>query len=73
MSTRTDATHDATDASPRIDEPTDFSRPASDPGRDSPPTDTSWTARCQRQFSGADTSRLKNLADDENESMHDGV
>ncbi|MFD1647511.1 hypothetical protein [Haloarchaeobius litoreus] len=71
MSTRTDATS----TSPRIDESPDFSRPepTSDPERDSPPTDVSWTAQCQRQFDTADTGRCKNLADDGNESMHDGV
>jgi len=75
MSTRTDATPDATSTNPRIDESTDFSRPEprGEPERDSPSTDVSWTAQCQRQFSSADTSRCKNLADDENEAMHGGV
>ena len=75
MSTRTDATPDAASTSPRIDETTDFSRPepTSEPERDSPSTDVSWTAQCQRQFSSADKSRCKNLADDENEAMHGGV
>jgi hypothetical protein len=37
-----------------------------------PPTDISWVALCQRQFSDSDR-RLKNLADGENAAFHDGV
>lgn len=86
MSTRTDAAYDdATTTSPRTDPTTDdFSastedqRPAS---ADSPPTDdapaphgdTAWTDRCKRQFSTTDTGRLRNLNDDENQAMQDGV
>jgi hypothetical protein len=75
MSTRTDATRDASSTTPSIDESTDFSRPEppSETEPDSPPTDVSWVDRCQRQFSSGDTSRCRNLADDGNEAMHDGV
>lgn len=72
MSTRPETTPETASTTPRIDETTDFSRP--EPTSDqSPPTDVSWTARCQRQFSSTDTRRCKNLADDENEAMHGGV
>lgn len=37
-----------------------------------PPTDISWVALCQRQFSDSER-RLKNLADGENAAFHDGV
>ncbi|WP_256296877.1 hypothetical protein [Haloarchaeobius salinus] len=75
MSTRTDATPDAASTSPRIEESTDVPNPEPEtgPDRESPPTDVSWIAQCQRQFSSTDTSRCRNLADDENESMHGGV
>jgi hypothetical protein len=66
MSTRSNTTLER--AAPTVDEPTD-----SDSRRGPPPTDSSWVARCQCQFSTTDTTRLANLTDDENEAMHDGV
>jgi hypothetical protein len=75
MSTRPETTPDTASTTTTIDESTDLSRPepTSAPERESPPTDVSWTAQCQRQFDTGDTSRCKNLADDANESMHGGV
>ncbi|WP_267640531.1 hypothetical protein [Haloarchaeobius amylolyticus] len=75
MSTRPDATPETRRTNPRIDEPTDFSRPepTTTTGSESPPTDVSWTALCQQQFDTTDSGRLKNLTDDENEAMHDGL
>jgi hypothetical protein len=35
-------------------------------------SEPSWVDRCQRQFA-PETTRLPNLADDENRAMHDGV
>ncbi|WP_323675714.1 hypothetical protein [Halorubellus sp. PRR65] len=48
------------------------SRPTSD---DTPAPDESvpWTERCKRQFSTTSTARMRNLNDDENHAMHDGV
>lgn len=84
MSTRPDATYDDATTSPRTD---DFSTDAT-PASDAPPTDsdttpgsdalapnsgTSWTDQCKRQFSTTSTTRCRNLNDDANEAMHDGV
>ena len=86
MSTRTDATYDATTTSPRTDSTTDdFStHPVQDPhetkeGREqtgdapTPHGDTSWTEQCKRQFSTTSATRMQNLNDDANQAMHDGV
>jgi hypothetical protein len=69
MSTRQDAAHEST--APNVDETTDFSDRTR--RHEPPPTDRSWTALCQSQFSATDTSRLSNLADGDNEAMPDGV
>lgn len=87
MSTRTDATYDdPTTASTRTDATTtDFSTNAENPqptGDDPRPTtddaptpqgDVPWTERCKRQFSTTDTNRMRNLNDDQNQAMQDGV
>ncbi|MCD2204780.1 hypothetical protein [Halobacterium sp. KA-6] len=36
-------------------------------------TPESWVARCQSQFDAARSDRLRNLADDANHAMPDGV
>ncbi|WP_227133770.1 hypothetical protein [Halorubellus salinus] len=87
MSTRTDATYDdPTTASTHTDATTtDFSANAENPqpaSGDSRPTtgdaptphgDVPWTERCKRQFSTTDTNRMRNLNDDQNQAMQDGV
>jgi len=89
MSTRTDATYDDATTSPRTDTTTtdDFStdttpasgtttsKAATAPASDSltPNGSTSWTDQCKRQFSTTSTTRCRNLSDDANEAMHDGV
>jgi hypothetical protein len=57
---------------PRAEAP---SLPAVDPseGADPPSTDVSWVDRCQRQFTTDDDRRLRNLVDDENCVVYDGV
>jgi hypothetical protein len=69
MSTRPNAT--AERAAPPVDESTQL--PDRDARSGPPPADSSWVARCQCQFSTTDTTRLANLADDDNEAMPDGV
>jgi hypothetical protein len=69
MSTRSNAT--AERAAPTVDESTEL--PDRDARSGPPPADSSWVARCQCQFSTTDTTCLPNLADDDNEAMHDGV
>lgn len=81
MSTRTDATYDDATTNPRTDATTtdDFSDTElstdATPTTDSltPDGDTSWTDQCKRQFSTTSTTRCRNLNDDANEAMHDGV
>lgn len=87
MSTRTDATYDdPTTASTRTDATTtDFSTTPENPratGTDAAATtddaptshgDGSWTERCKRQFSTTCTTRMRNLNDDQNQAMQDGV
>jgi hypothetical protein len=89
MSTRTDATYDDATTSPRTDPTTtdDFPTDATTasgttasstdttPESDAltPHGDTSWTDQCKRQFSTTSTTRCRNLSDDANEAMHDGV
>ena len=86
MSTRSDATYDdatttedfSTDTTPASDTPATGS--GATPASDAPATDsltpnggTSWTDQCKRQFSTTSTTRCRNLNDDANEAMHDGV
>lgn len=88
MSTRPETTYDdATTASPPTEAATrDFSATptGSDATTTSPDATTSdatptpgegvpWTERCARQFATGDRARCRNLADDENEAMPDGV
>jgi hypothetical protein len=77
MSTRTDPTYDDATTSPRTDPVTDTT-PTKDAGTHesdalTPNDGTSWTEQCKRQFSSQRTARMQNLADDENQAMHDGV
>jgi hypothetical protein len=82
MSTRpTTATHGT--PSTHTDDTTDFSTgdasatPSSNdtPNSDAPTPggDVPWTSRCKQQFATSDAQRMRNLADGENEAMHDGV
>jgi hypothetical protein len=81
MSTRTDTTHDDTaTTSPRTDATTDDFSDTERSTATTTPTesltpngDASWTNQCKRQFSTASTTRMRNLNDDENHAMHDGV
>lgn len=85
MSTRPEPTYDdATTPSTRTDPTTDrsttddFSPPATEDSRATddaltPYDGASWTDRCTRQFDATDAGRMRNLADDENHAMHDGV
>jgi len=79
MSTRPEPTHDDATTT-RTTTPTDFStattnarRAIGDALEPRDDDDRSWTDRCTRQFATADASRMRNLADDQNHAMHDGV
>ena len=89
MSTRPDTTSDDTTTSPRTDPTTALSTDTPPATADAPPatadaaTSTadapaaddgiSWTDRCRRQFATDDASRMRNLTDDHNQAMPDGV
>jgi|GEM_PF-1117859 hypothetical protein len=79
MSTRPETTYDDTTTSSRTEHPTnhdDFSTttPSTPSDATTTPLDgPSWTDQCKRQFSTTRTTRCRNLADDENHAMHDGV
>jgi hypothetical protein len=81
MSTRTDTTHDDTaTTSPRTDATTDdlsdteLATDTTTPTESlTPNSGTSWTNQCKQQFSTTSTTRMRNLNDDENQAMHDGV
>ncbi|WP_435118412.1 hypothetical protein [Halolamina sp. C58] len=59
-----------TDATP-AETATHAEASADDDGRQDEPE--SWVARCQAQFDAASADRLRNLADDANHAMPDGV
>jgi hypothetical protein len=61
-------------ATERVETP-EPSLPPVDPseGADPPSTDTSWVDHCQQQFTATDDDRLRNLVDDENAVVYDGV
>lgn len=64
----------ATESSLTTDAPTEAT-PAETAAQATPPADdaASWVARCQSQFDAGGSARLRNLADDANHAMPDGV
>ncbi|NHN41156.1 hypothetical protein G9C85_05835 [Halorubellus sp. JP-L1] len=78
MSTRPELTRDDDATTTRTATPTDFSTettgaPPATGDAPSPLDGPSWTDRCKRQFATDDAGRMRNLADDRNQAMHDGV
>ena len=64
-----------TESNPTPDAPTETAAPTTPPADDAGQQRDaeSWVARCQAQFDAGGSARLRNLADDANHAMPDGV